>query len=391
MIKLLLNKYLFLKGAGRALKISAVITVVGISLSVAALVVSLSIAAGFEDAYKKSILDFNAHIMMTKDDGEISEYNELLNKLSMFDGVVGATPFVYRESMIIKKGVVKGAVIKGVDFDRLLSVSNIKIERFEDGESAFRHADAIFLGKALAERLGVTGPTDVNLLVGNNKFKKIRVTGIFESGLYDYDSQFGLMGLSDVQRLYGMKDQVSGIEVSLSDPDDAEEMTEMMRVEFDYPYQVTNWIELNGPIFEAVKLEKIVFGIIVGMMALVGIFNIIGTLVLRILYKLRDISVLSALGLEGRLIRRLFTCQGVSLGVFASVIGVFLGLTATWIIGRFELIRIEPEIYFLSHLPMKIEWSMVSIVLLTAVFIAWFTSYLASGRIASLNISENLK
>ena len=308
-----------------------------------------------------------------------------MEMLSLFDGSGPTTPFIYRESMLVSNGVVKGVVIKGVDFKRLSSVSNISIKRFGGV------AGSVFLGTALAAKLGITGPSSINILTGSDKFQKLNISGTFESGLYDYDSQFVLMPIPNVQQLFDMKDGVTGIEITATDPDMAPVVADMFGAEFPYPYQVTHWAELNRPIFEAIHLEKIMFAVIIGTLVLVAMFNIIGMLVLRVLYKVKDIAILAAIGMKGISIRAIFTFHATMLGIFGTLIGLMGGVAASIAIGRFRLVDIEPEIYFLSSLPIKIEWDVVAIIGLAGVLVSLLVSTVASWQVASVNVSEGLR
>jgi len=375
-------RYLFMRGAPRSVKISAVMTFMGIAIAVAVLIVSLSVAKGFETSYKRSILDFNAHLILTDQSGEFGNYNEIKGKISLYDGISGVEPFIYRESMAVRDGIIKGVVIKGTG-------AGLNLKKFgrEESEGKFQ----AFLGKALAKRLGVTEKTAVSLMLENNNFKNIEAIGTFESGLYDYDSQFVLMKIADVQRLFNVPDVVSGIEIRLLNPDDAAPMARLLEEEFHYPYQFTTWEELNKPIFEAVRLEKIMFAVIMGTLVLVAMFNIISTLVLKVLYKLKDISILSAIGMRKKTLRVMFTFHGIVLGMSATLTGSVMGVLFAGALARWEFIHIEPEIYFLSSLPVAIEWNLIALILFTGTVVSLFVSYFAAIRVVGTEMAEGLK
>ncbi|MBI2342319.1 MAG: ABC transporter permease, partial [Deltaproteobacteria bacterium] len=288
----ILKHYIFMRGAPASLKAYTLLTLAGIAVATAVLVTALSVAEGFESSYKRSILDFNAHVILLKDGDEISDYGQKMDDLGKFEGIVASTPFIYRESMAVNKGAVKGIVIKGVDFKRLPSVSNIIIKGFGDSQQDKEKAGAVFLGKALAEKLNIKEAGEINILIGENKFQRISVAGIFESGLYDYDANFALTSIKNAQNIFGAGDFATGIEMKLNDPANADKMADILRGEFQYPYQIATWSELNSPIFEAVHLEKIMFAVIIGSLVMVGIFNIVGALLLKILYKVKDIIIL---------------------------------------------------------------------------------------------------
>jgi len=374
--------------APRALKTSVLLTVAGITFSVAVLIVTLSVATGFEAAYKKSILDFNAHVVVLREDGEIANYRELQVRLGSFAGVKSVMPFVYRESMAVKAGKVKGVVLKGIDYSNLDDVSGMLLKNFDLSRSAMR---GTYAGAALARFLDIQNGDRITLLVGENRFAKISVEGTFESGLYDYDSQFVMMPVEELRALFSASDEVSGFELRLFDPDDAAAVAEQISEELNYPFSVTTWAELNKPIFDAVKLEKVMFAIVIGMLVLVGLFNIIGTLVLKIIYKSGDIAILSAIGMKTIFVRGLFTFHGLMLGIAGTLSGVVLGFLAVFAIGRFRLITIEPEIYFLSSLPAKVDFTAVTIVVIASVGVSFLVSFIAAGRISSLNLIEGLK
>jgi lipoprotein-releasing system permease protein len=387
----ILKHYILMRGAPSSLKAYTLLTLAGIAISTAVLVAALSVAEGFELSYKRSILDFNAHVVLLKDGDEIDDYNQKMDNLGKFEGIAATTPFIYRESMAVSKGIVKGFVIKGVDFKRLPSVSNIAIKNFGVDALDKEETDAVFLGKALAEKLDIKSAGDINILIGENRFQKVPVAGIFESGLYDYDANFALTSIKNAQNIFGAGDFVTGIEMKLGDPGDADKMADVLRDEFQFPYQIATWSELNRPIFEAVHLEKIMFAIIIGSLVLVGIFNIVGALLLKILYKVKDIIVLSAIGMKTFLIRVIFTFHGAMLGIFATLAGVAAGVILAKALGYFKLVKIEPEIYFLSSLPSFIDSFDLFVVCLAGSLVSVAVSFAASGRVCALNLSSGLK
>ncbi|MBI2342193.1 MAG: ABC transporter permease, partial [Deltaproteobacteria bacterium] len=219
----------------------------------------------------------------------------------------------------------------------------------------------------------------------------ISVAGIFESGLYDYDANFALTSIKNAQNIFGAGDFATGIEMKLNDPADADKMADVLRGEFQYPYQIATWSELNRPIFEAVHLEKIMFAVIIGSLVMVGIFNIVGALLLKILYKVKDIIVLSAVGMKTFLIRAVFTFHGALLGISATVAGAAAGVMMAKALGYFKLVKIEPEIYFLSSLPSHIDLSDLLAVCIAGSLVSVAVSFVASGRVCALNLSDGLK
>lgn len=378
-----------MRNAPRGLKISAIITFLGIALSVAVLVISLSVATGFESEYKRSILDFNAHMVLLNEGGEIKDYEKLEEDVLKFEHVVGVSPFIYRESMVAGEGVVKGIVIKGVDFQKTSSVSRMLVKKF-DTVPEDKNNHRLYLGASLAAKMSVNEPKQINLMMPDGSFKKVLVIGTFETGLYDYDTQFALMDKNDLQRLFNIGDSVTGIEIKLDNPDLAAPITENFRSKFEFPYQVMSWMELNQPIFQAVKLEKIMFAIIVGLLVLIGIFNITGTLILRMIYKIKDISTLSAIGMKLFFIRGLFTFHGTMLGFGGTFLGLVLGVAGALTISQYKFISIEPEIYFLARLPVKVDLFNLWVIAGAGFLVSLLVSFVSSMKISSVGIVDGL-
>jgi len=300
--------------------------------------------------------------------------------------------------MVLFDGKIKGVALKGVDLSVVRDISSMKMTRFADeaplGDALSENngRPEVLLGRPVAERLGIGARQEVNFLVGENRFAKALVIGTFESGLYDYDSQFVLASMEDIRGLFGSPDKtINGVEIKTFDPDTAGALAEVLRGELPASFTVMSWEELNRPIFEAVRLEKLMFAVIVGLLALVGIFNIISSLILEMLYKIKDIAILSAIGMKRWRLRGMFAVQGGMLGGFGTLLGSGLGIALVHLIKRYKLVHIEPEIYFLSTLPVRIEPMLILVIILLGSFVSLLVSYLAAGRVVSLRVAEGLK
>ncbi|MBU4484391.1 ABC transporter permease [bacterium] len=383
------------------------ISIVGIALGVATLITSYSIGRGFEKEYHRTILDFNAHIVVLKQ-SEISDYNQLFNELKsekwQEKGLVGATPFIYREGLIVHNKKVKGVVIKGIDPENLPSVSNIKMEFFDANNSLtgnFANSDTVLVGSALADFIGIDEESSsINLLTPGgsienvsdaDKYLKLNVVGTFESGLYDYDSQFILMTNKSLQSIFNMGDKVTGFEIKLDDPDKAFLFGRELAHELqDSTYKITDWSELNRNLFQAVKLEKLVFTLIMGIMVIVASFNIIGTIIISIIDKRRQISVLKALGTPVSKLIVIFLTQGLLLGLIGAILGLILGLFTIWGVGAYQIIPIDPEIYFLNRLPVAFSPIAYAMLFIAAFGLCGVTSYVAAKKVTDMNIVNGL-
>lgn len=455
----------------RSLVVMRAVAITGIAIGAATLVTALSIVSGFQREYRRSILDFNAHVVVleagettdlaptvnyasgltqTEQEKKFSErfawlmpavsgmkgiYQSMINlhddisyrfedrpefyeaweKISperlnalvpgFFKrlyrtnqkGVVGVTPFLYREGLAISKGIIKGVVVKGIDPATIRQVNQMRLNL--EGDVSINEALGssktlkVILGKALSERLG--SPARITLMVPETvkgkQFVPAEVAGTFESGLYDYDSQFALVNIEEARRIFETgKIKATGIEIKLDDPEKAAAVAYALNNGLPARYQAITWAELNRDLFDALALERLVFSIIMGTLVVVAAFNIIGVLVLLICYRAHEVAILKALGMRTELLRKIFTRSGVSTGLVGTVIGIGMGVGISWAVKHFHLIRLEPEIYFLSALPIDISWPICGIIAFFSLLMCYFTSRMAAKRLALLPISEAL-
>lgn len=445
-----------------SLRTMRVIAICGIAIATATLVITLSILKGFEQEYRRTILGFNAHVVLLKageaDDsrevtrlieaGELTDDDrefisshwiswrvwQLFGDLfriahlgSLWDstviqrlvkdwhirvkeierkGIIGVTPFIYREGLMIAHGAIKGVVIKGVDTATLRDVNPMEIDlvsghaSLEDALEA-EFARPVILGRGLAKALNLDvtdSPANVKLLVPTRELQKdaenfdtLTAVGTFESGLYDYDAQFALMTLSSVRELFDMpKNRITGIELKLDDPDKAVVVSNWLEDHLSPSWRAIPWSELNADIFRAVEMEKRTFSIIMGMLMVVAAFNIIGVLVLIILVRSHEISVLRSLGMMRSQLRKVFTRGGLVIGFFGVLCGLVLGVGASFALSKFEIVRIAPEVYFLSRLPIDISLPVCGMISVFCLFACWLTSAIAANKLSDVPIAEGL-
>lgn len=314
--------------------------------------------------------------------------------------VIGMTPFIYREGLIISHGIIKGIVVKGVDPTTVRDVNEMKIElpqnlTLENALIARNTTPHIIIGKPLAKQLDIKNGK-ITLLVPTKekrkKFVTVKVVGTFESGLYDYDSNFALMDIEEIKRVFDAPQiAATGMELKLDDPDKAAAVADFINDNLVAPYQAITWGDLNKEIFAALALEKFVFSIIMGILVVVAAFNIVGVLILLIYHRIHEVAILKALGIQYRDLQKIFIRSGVVTGLIGTVIGLMFGTLTAWALAKFDLVRLEPEVYFLSSLPIDISWPICGMILLFSVAMCYLTSRIASKRLIRLPISEALR
>lgn len=379
----LAKRFLFSKRDRRFLSAAAWIAVLGLGFSVAALWIAMAVLAGFKTEYRNSILGINAHVIIQKAD-EVEKVEPLLDDLKGFDRygpARGSIPFIYREGLAIAGGSVKGIVLKGVDFESYERLSKMHFERNQGGGENAEHLPEIFLGKTLAQELGLTRgvlrvlfpqgmkPEDM----GAKNVRKFFVAGVFTSGLYEYDSSFALLSLPAAQSFFHTEGKVSGVEIWLSDPEKADLWAKNLRDVLDYPYVIMTWRELNENIFRALEVEQLIFMMILGVLVAVSASNVIGTLAMLFLERRGDVAILRAMGLPWRRVQKVFLFNGLLIGSAGVAAGLALGAVVLYVLDRWKPLSLAAEVYFVETVPVAWLWFQplaVSLASLAIVFLA---------------------
>lgn len=397
--KKLAMRFLLSKRRNRFFSVAALVAILGMGFGVAALLVSLSVISGFQVEYKKAILGFNSHLILTKGD-EIENPDEVAKKFSKYESygsLMGWTPFIYREGMAIAGGRLKGVVLKGIDLKKYSQLSKIKFS-LKQREGVRQDAPALILGKNLAQDLaskeGVIRilfpqglkPEDA----GIKNTKQFFIEGTFESGLYEYDSSFAFLDLEAAKKFFQTEGRVSGIEIWLDNPDHAQEWARRMRQDYEFPYEVMTWHDLNENIFQALESEKFIFFLLMSVLVAVASLNILGTLMMLLLERRGEIAVLRTLGLTWKRLRKVFLFDGLLIGSVGIALGVILGAGLLCFLEKWQPIHLAPEIYFLRNVPVVYRWRNFFWVVGSAFTILLLGCELALRGISRVNILRAL-
>ncbi|MDO8462095.1 MAG: FtsX-like permease family protein [Deltaproteobacteria bacterium] len=394
--------YLFKRRERSLIRIASLLTIIGVSFAVTSQLTGFSILSGFEKEYLKAVLNFNAPLVVMKT-GEMEQATIEEAKLkSWFETKQSGektimTPFLYREGLIVSKQKVKGVVMKGVDLPRLMQASGTKIHYFE---KAKKKEEGLLIGSALAKSLGLSetnrGPIYLFLPeekvdwqrqnLSSRDFHSFPVVGTFESGLYDYDAGFVFLSLPVAQKLLKATGKVTGIEVWLADPEKGVSLADEMKSEWHYPYSILSWWDLNEHLFQALKLQKLVFGILLGFLVLVSSFNLTGILVMKMLERRRDVAVLRVIGATLKDLKKIFLTEGLLLGGSGLLIGTLLALILSTILSHNRLIALAPEIYFISSVPSVWQWHEVFWILAGGVAIIVGAVWFSLSQLGRLNL-----
>jgi lipoprotein-releasing system permease protein len=364
-------RYLRNRRSSRLLSLITVIAVGGVTVGVMALVIVLGVMNGLQNDLREKILVVNPHLrVLTYGEGlRLDDWPAALEKVRDTRGVTAAAPFVLTQGLISAgHDYAEGVAVIGVEADTGTRAVTSLPRYFTRGDLTFRttHPDVeggIAIGSRLATKLSAY-PGDIVTMVapaGSQfnrslgafvpKYRRYEVTGLFETGMYDYDNSYVVMRRETAQEFAGLGSAVTGLEVRLAQPEQANVFAQQLETKLGYPYRALDWQMQNRSLFSALKLEKLAMGLVVFLICVVAAFNVVGTLTMVVRDKTREIGILMAMGLQRSRIRRVFLIQGVFIGLVGTALGTALGLILGASVNRGHLIPIDPSIYFIDHLP----------------------------------------
>ena len=346
------------------LRLVTLFSMIGVAAGVATLVIALSMNTGFRETLEDRLLGVTAHVSLTRPgSGGIKNYQELATQLARGAGVRSVTPAVYQPVLLSFAGQARGVVTKGIDPERERK-SDQALQRMAAGSLDFSAdaygIEALLIGKQLAEEWKVSPGDYVTLTSPQGRLtpyglvprtRRFRVAGVFDSGFYDYDENWCFMTLAAAQGLSGVGDAVNVLEFRLHQPELAGEIAKQVRQAAGPGFSTTTWMEENRALFRALRLEKLVTAIFIGLITLVAGLNILVVLSMTVTDKARDIAVLRSMGARREQIRTIFLWQGVSIGALGTLIGLVAGYTSSWVAGSYHLIPLDPQVYAVPYVP----------------------------------------
>jgi len=348
------------------LRLVTLLSIVGVGAGVATLVIALAMNTGFRQALRDRLLGVTAHVNLKPvgTDG-IRNYTDLIARLEKVPGVRSIAPAIYNTVLLSSGGSARGVVLKGID-PEMESRSDEALRKIVSGSANFApDADGIqplLVGKILADELKVGAGDYVTLTSPQGtltpfgllpKSRRFRICGIFDSGFYDYDANWGFVTLSSAQGLADIGDVVSLLEVRVTRLDDAARIANALKEAAGAGYTTTTWIEENRALFRALSLEKLVTALFIGLITFVAGLNILVVLTMTVADKARDIAVLVAMGARRAQIRRIFVFQGFVVGAIGTLSGLIGGYGLSWIANAWRLIPLNPEVYAIPYVPFR--------------------------------------
>lgn len=369
-------------------------SVVGIAIGVASLIVVISVMTGFGNNLREKIIGTMPHIIIEKESG-IKDFDEIQAKISVLKGVESISPYIQGNVFLEGAGNALGIIARGIDPKNEDSVTRVS-KHLIKGRIEDLRGDDVFIGKELARYFGYAIGDTITLIspgsgiAGQNWRYQLRIAGVFETGMADYDMNLVVLPLHKAQEIFNLKNNsVTGLGVRLYNPDGSEEVKQEIYQVLGFSFIVQSWIDLNRNLFEALFLEKWGLFIILTLMVLVASFNIVSTLIVTVTSKIHDIGILQSIGVPQKSIRKIFTKQGILIGVKGIVWGLCIGIALCYVLKTY--IKVPKEIYSIDHVPVDIQMFDVGAIVLSAFIISLVSTIYPSMKAASLEPVDALR
>ncbi|MBU2530487.1 MAG: ABC transporter permease [Elusimicrobia bacterium] len=369
-------RYLKAKRKGLFSMITTIIGIAGVAIGVAALIVTLSIMNGFQSDIKKKIVDAQAHIIIYGQIGA-GEIDYFTNRVESVDEVEKISHFVFGQAILTFKNRSTGVVVKGFDTKKEFQINSLEKSLihgnwFEE-KKGDKDVPGIVLGEELAKNIGawvgdsviLVSPKAVSTSIGIfPKMKKFHITGLIRTGYYEFDSGMAYTPIEPVSDFFNLDGGVNGMGLMLSDIKHADKIAGSMKAKLGLPFVVKTYADMNRTLFSALKLEKFIMTIILGLIILVATLNIASNLLLMSVEKMRDIGILMSIGAKASFVRKIFLLEGNLVALSGIVIGVILGISISLLIAKYPVVQLPADIYYITKVPVQIRlWDVLTTIL----------------------------
>lgn len=397
-------------GRGRGfLSLITLIAVGGVAVGVMALLVVIGVMSGLQNDLQRKILGASPHarVLEVGQQVRMEDWRSVLEEVRRTEAVTAAAPFIYTEVGMNAgdAGYSEGAVLRALPTDSSGRAVSGLAGQLTAGElpsdSTGSGRPGLVVGQGLADRLGLYPGETVTLISVSNteltptglmpQMRRFQVTGVFETGLYQFDTRFTYATLASAQGFLGLGDAVTGVEFNVREPWRVGEVARQLESSLGYPYQVDDWQSRNASLFEALKLEKLAMAVILLLIVLVAAFNIVSTLVMVVTDKTREIGILRSMGVTEAGIRKVFVLQGTIIGVVGTALGAAAGGALAWALDRYQFVSLPGDVYFLDHLPVELTPLDLALILGGSILISFLATLYPSKRAAELTPVEAIR
>lgn len=371
------KRYLWSKRKHPFVGVVSTISVLGITVGVAALIAVLAVMNGFDEDLKSRIIGMRSHLVIEKEE-VFEDHAFVASQLDKMKEVKAYSPYVEGQALLQVGEWGAGVLLRGIDTQKEKKVSKL-FDYMQEGALS-EGEGGVAVGVELARRAHLEIGSEVLIATQNTKKPaRFKVEGIFSSGMFEYDANLLFVSLASAQKIYDMPGRVSGLSVDLKDAGHAQQTKEKIQTLLNYPFIVRTWMDMNRTLFSALKLEKLVMFLILALIILVACLNIAGSLTILVMDKTKEIGVMRALGATSSDMIRIFAFDGLTLGLMGSLAGLLLGALICWVLQHTTLLELPKEIYYVDRIPVVMNiWDTLRVVLvgiglsfLSALYPAW--------------------
>jgi lipoprotein-releasing system permease protein len=381
-----------------------IVSILGLVIGVMALVISMALMTGYRDDLQKKLLGGNAEIFVYSVGAPMSDPAPVIKAVKGVNGVAEASPVLFQHAVVTTESNTTGSevMMKGIEPTRwhdspMLAKIVGPTHLFETREGE----QGVALGKYLATKLGVKAGEAISVTVPSVEQDHLMprtstfvVTNVFATGFYEFDARWMFVDLAESRELFGMRSAANLLEVKLAPRADLDRVMRDIEQVTDRHYAVSDWREMNKQLFSMLRFQQLVLFIVIGLIVFVSTFNIVSTLIMTVHEKRREIGILTSMGAQGSMVRRVFIWYGTMVGVAGTAAGVILGSLVCWVITRYELVSFPPEIaevYFVSSIPFIIDARWLAIIAAFSIIVSFLATIIPSMRAARLNPIEALR
>jgi lipoprotein-releasing system permease protein len=378
---------------GRFLSFLNFVSIAGVAIGVASLIVVISVMTGFGNNLREKIIGTTPHLMIEKETG-IRNYEEVQSKVRNIKGVVGVSPYVQGNVFLENESQAMGLVARGIDPQTEFQIT--KVEQFiKKGDLKSLNTEGVIIGSELARFFGFNLGDQLTVIslgsgmAGDGWRHKLKIVGVFNTGMADYDMNLVLIHVKKAQEIFDLGNTVSGLGVKVDNPYAAEDVKNAIYGVIGYGFIVKTWIDINRNLFEALFLEKWGLFIILVLMVIVASFNIISTLVVTVTSKIHDIGIMKSIGVTSGSIRSIFTKQGIYIGGLGTLWGTGVGLVLCYVLRHY--VKVPAEIYSIDHVPVDVQLFDMAAIITAAMLISFIATIYPALKASQLQPVEALR
>lgn len=385
-------RYLVAKRKEKFISLISLISVLGVAIGVMALIIVIAVMTGFDQDLKEKIVGNYSHITLSSYKAiDRSELENILQKVASNPHVKGISPYVQGQILVRENNRYFAVGLKGIDPNTETQVTKIK-QYITSGDINNLGGDGIIVGKELALNFGLGLNSYVSIYSPLGKQYKLKVVGIFASGMYDYDMNLVFTGLKLGQEILGLPNQVGAIAIKLDNLYLADKIKNELSAALNFNYSLKTWMEANQNFFAALKLEKLTMFIILTLIILVACFNIVSTLIVMVVEKTKDIGILKAMGMNSAGIRRIFTFEGLIIGTLGTFLGTAGGLFLCLLLKKYQFIKLPQDIYYIDRLPVSIQlWPDITLIVLAGLGLVLISTIYPANKASQMKPVEALR